>query len=99
MTAAVAAPSGADLRAWTRWPSIDAAIESAPLDGPDEVLEKAEIIADRRDALQSARPGLQRRCAELSEALSRVEVQLQALQEIILTIVDYSYGPPSVLRS
>ena len=37
--------------AWTRWPSIDVAITLAPLDGPQDILEKQEIVADRIDAL------------------------------------------------
>lgn len=46
---------GADpdpLRPWRNWPPIDRAIELDALDGPVDIVEKTEIIADRLDDLQ-----------------------------------------------
>lgn len=37
--------------AWWNWPPIASAIAIAPLDGPQDILERSEIIADRIDAL------------------------------------------------
>ena len=39
------------LLAWTAWPDLSRAIALEILDGPQDILEKEEIIADRIDAL------------------------------------------------
>ncbi|MBT4096092.1 MAG: hypothetical protein HOM68_28780 [Gemmatimonadetes bacterium] len=40
------------LQPWRQWPSIDRAVELGRLDGPTDILEKGEIIADRLDDLR-----------------------------------------------
>ena len=41
------------LLVWRQWPPIDRAIALEPLDGPADILEKEEIIADRLDDLRA----------------------------------------------
>jgi len=48
---AFAGESEGDLGAWKGWKSIEAAIAIRPLDGPEDIIERAEIIEDRVDDL------------------------------------------------
>ncbi len=81
--AALAQPGSEDLQVWQTWKSIDAATTLAPLDGPDEVLEKAEIIADRRDALSAEQRRISERCEAIAAGVAGVEQQLEGTREII----------------
>ena len=73
------------ITAWKRWKSIEAAIEVRPLDGPDDIIEKAEIIEDRADELKGEKARLQTE-AELNrqklQTLRRQRESLQDLREI-----------------
>lgn len=70
---------------WRAWKDLTAAIAIAPLDGPDELLEKAEIIADRVDALARARRDLSARCTAIDLGLARIESQLEVLLDFAAT--------------
>ncbi len=67
---------------WQAWPPIDKAIAIEPLDGPDELLEKAEIIADRRDGLMRELTMLSHSCASVEVALAGVLTQAETLREL-----------------
>lgn len=75
-------PLSEPLTAWQRLPSIEAAIAVDPLDGPEEITAKAEIIADRRDALLAAQAKLARDCGEIGEAAAGVRRQTEALRDL-----------------
>lgn len=79
---ALAQPNRDQLTAWQRLPPIDAAVQVAELDGPEEITEKAEIIADRRDALRAAQVKVAADCREIGLALRAVRRQEEALREL-----------------
>lgn len=71
-----------DLFAWRTWSQIAPAIAPAPLDGPEEVVEKAEIIADRRDDLAGERTKIEARCAPALARMRGAQEQLEAAREL-----------------
>ena len=79
-TVANAQPSADDFVLWRSWHPIEAAISVAPLDGPEELKEKAEIIADRQDALTRERVRLAPQCLEIGKALRGALQQLEAVR-------------------
>ncbi|MEW6443520.1 MAG: hypothetical protein AB1640_21480 [bacterium] len=81
----VGAPAGGAenaIRAWKSWKSIEAAIALHPLDGPDDMLEKVEIIEDRVDALDGERIRLQTEAAQNLERLRALRMQRESLQDL-----------------
>lgn len=72
-----------DPQAWRQWKPIAAAVAIDPLDGPEELLEKAEIIADRRDALQREQGRLTPECAAVDEGLRSIAQQIEVTEEIV----------------
>lgn len=72
-----------DPQAWRQWKPIAAAVAIDPLDGPEELLEKAEIIADRRDALQREKGRLTPECAAIDEGLRSIAQQIEVTEEIV----------------
>ncbi len=82
MGAAWGQPGTSSMTAWEGWASIDAAVAIEPLDGPEELSEKAEIIADRRDALTRERDRLRPLCVELDRSRDGVARQAEALREL-----------------
>ena len=77
-----AEPTAVDLTRWRSWKAIDAAIAVDPLDGPEELSEKADIIADRLDALRRESLRVQNKCTEIKKALSGVLQQADALRDL-----------------
>ncbi len=71
-----------DVLAWRAWEDIGPAIAPAPLDGPDEVLEKAEIIADRKDDLVRELGRITPRCEAVRARLDGARQQLRAAREL-----------------
>ncbi len=81
--AQAAQPGDADLQAWRSWKDIAPAVVVAPLDGPEEVLEKAEIIADRRDALGREQARVAVHCEGLRATVNGVDQQLAATRDML----------------
>ena len=73
---------GTPLTAWQGWKDITAAIHLRPLDGPDDILEKAEIIEDRIDALSREGERIGARCALIEQALAGLLQQIEDLREL-----------------
>ncbi|MBT6145091.1 MAG: hypothetical protein HOH74_06660 [Gemmatimonadetes bacterium] len=74
--------------AWSRWPSIAAAVALAPLDGPQDILEKEEIIADRIDALDAETARLD----TLTHAWQARSVAMTAQLEVLEDLADRRLG-------
>ncbi len=74
--------------AWWRWPPVHAAIAIAPLDGPQDILAKEEILADRIDALviESAR------LDTLAAAWQARSVAMTAQLEVLEDLADVQLG-------
>ncbi|MCZ7583120.1 MAG: hypothetical protein M5R36_07170 [Deltaproteobacteria bacterium] len=68
--------------AWKQWKSIDAAIALRPLDGPDDIVEKAEIIEDRVDDLAREKTRLQAELDSGGQRLDNLRRQREALQDL-----------------
>lgn len=68
--------------AWKKWRSIDAAVALRPLDGPEDIREKAEIIEDRIDELKREKARLQTEIALGSQKLQSLKNQKTVLQEL-----------------
>lgn len=68
--------------AWKGWPDLERAIALRPLDGPDDILEKKEIIEDRLDDLAAEEAKLR---AVKERWLSRqhaLEMQREMLEDL-----------------
>ena len=90
----VADDTAESVTAWTRWKSIEAAIALRPLDGPDDIIEKAEIIEDRSDDLTRER-------ARLEEEMIPVRRKLQAMRdqrEVLRDLADIKIGGDTQTR-
>ena len=74
--------------AWWTWPPITAAIAIAPLDGPQDILEKDEIIADRIDALVDEAARLD----TLAMAWQARSVAMTAQLEVLEDLADVQLG-------
>jgi len=70
------------ITAWKRWKSIEAAIELRELDGPEDIIEKAEIIEDRADDLAREKARLESEAESVRERLRRLEDQREVLREL-----------------
>jgi len=70
------------ITAWKRWKSIDAAIAVRPLDGPDDIIEKAEIIEDRADELKGEKARLEREADLNRQKLRTLRSQREVLQDL-----------------
>ena len=68
--------------AWKQWKDISSAILIRPLDGPEDILEKAEIIEDRHDQLTRERNRLKEAREKESRRLESWENQREVLQEL-----------------
>ncbi len=83
----VAAPSARadaddDIFAWRSWKSLDAAIALRPLDGPDDIDEKIEIVQDRLDALGRERARLEKDRQTAEQALDALRARRNVLREL-----------------
>ena len=68
--------------AWRRLKSIDAAIAVRPLDGPEDIQEKAEIIADRLDELSREEKKLNLAIDQNQQILQSLRTQKEVLQDL-----------------
>jgi hypothetical protein len=68
--------------AWKRWKSIEAAIEVRPLDGPDDIIEKAEIIEDRADELKGEQARLEMEADLNHQKLRALRSQREVLKDL-----------------
>ena len=67
---------------WKTWKDISQAIALRPLDGPDDILEKAEIIEDRIDDLREEEEKLKASSKEWEERRQSLELQLEVLDDL-----------------
>lgn len=70
------------LTAWKHWKDISTAILIRTLDGPEDILEKAEIIEDRRDQLTREKTRLKEARENKSQRLEAWENQRDILHEL-----------------
>ncbi len=68
--------------AWKEWKSIDAAIALRPLDGPEDILEKVEIIQDRVDELDKEKARLVKENKISEKRLRNLISQKEVLQDL-----------------
>ena len=68
--------------AWKTWKELSLAIALRALDGPDDILEKAEIIEDRRDDLLEEKEKLNAASKEWEERHQALELQLEVLDDL-----------------
>ncbi len=68
--------------AWKKWKSIQAAVALKALDGPEDILEKAEIIGDRIDMLKKEQTKLERGVKEGRQKIKTLENQREVLKEL-----------------
>jgi len=73
---------------WRSWKSIEAAIALAPLDGPEDIREKAEIIADRLDELKRE----ETRLTQESEQNAQMVRSLHNQREILRNLAELQQG-------
>jgi chromosome segregation ATPase len=69
-------------QAWKTWKELSRAIRLRPLDGPDDILEKAEIIEDRLDDLGEARQELRTEAQEWEDRRQALELQIEVLNDL-----------------
>ena len=70
------------LTAWKGWKSIEGAIAIRPLDGPEDIIERAEIIEDRVDDLARERGRLEGVEARLRDRLRQLRSRREALRDL-----------------
>jgi len=68
--------------AWKAWKDLSRAIALRPLDGPDDILEKAEIITDRLDDLRQERKALQTELEKWKDRQQSLELQMEVLEDL-----------------
>ena len=68
--------------AWKLWKELSRAIALRALDGPDDILEKAEIIQDRRDDLLEEKKKIKAASKEWEERHQALELQLEVLDDL-----------------
>lgn len=74
--------------AWRLWPSIGPAIAIAALDGPQDIVEKEEILADRIDALALENTRLD----TLAGAWQARQLAMTAQLEVLEDLADMQLG-------
>jgi hypothetical protein len=68
--------------AWKGWPDLERAIALRPLDGPDDILEKKEIIEDRIDDLHLEEKKLRTATEGWRERQQALEMQREVLDDL-----------------
>lgn len=76
------APPGDPAYAWKRWQDLSRAIALRPLDGPEDIREKAEIIQDRLDDLRQESRKLETGLQEWTERREALGAQLEILDDM-----------------
>jgi hypothetical protein len=71
------------LPAWKRWKSIEAAITLRELDGPEDIIEKAEIIEDRVDDLVREQTRQKKKIDGMVKMLEVLYDQRRLLQDLM----------------
>lgn len=71
------------ITAWKRWKDISKAIEIAPLDGPEEITEKIEIIEDRIDDLDGEKRLLSTDLERLAASSHTLALKITGLQRLL----------------
>ena len=79
---ALADDTATSIFAWKKWKSIDAAIAIRPLDGPEDIREKAEIIADRLDELVREIARLEKEIDQNLQKIQSLRNQREVLQDL-----------------
>ncbi|MEW6750122.1 MAG: hypothetical protein AB1505_03995 [Candidatus Latescibacterota bacterium] len=69
-------------RVWKTWKPLWRAIALGPLDGPEDILEKAEIIQDRIDDLVGERRRLAALAGEQDERGQALLLQVEVLEDL-----------------
>ena len=69
-------------QAWKTWKDLSRAIRMMPLDGPDDILEKAEIIEDRIDDLSREEKRLEAGMGEWMSRHRSLGMQLEVLEDL-----------------
>ena len=67
---------------WKRWKDLARAIRLRPLDGPSDILEKAEIVEDRIDDLTEERGRLVDQARDWKIRREALETQLEVLDDL-----------------
>ena len=67
---------------WTTWKDLSRAIKLETLDGPEDIIEKADIIQDRIDDLAAERRQLAETRQEWSDKNTALETQLEVLEDL-----------------
>ena len=81
--ACAVADQGSDsIDAWKKWKSIDSAVVLRPLDGPEDILEKAEIIEDRTDELKTEKVRLENWNENQRKKLNTLYNQREILRDL-----------------
>jgi len=70
------------ITAWKRWKNIDAAVAVRSLDGPEDIIEKAEIVEDRVDELAREKKKLEKRVAGGRKKIRTLQDQRAVLQDM-----------------
>jgi len=68
--------------AWKTWKDLSRAIALRPLDGPEDILEKVEIIEDRIDDLLEEQKELETAWEEWDDRRQSLELQLEVLDDL-----------------
>ena len=67
---------------WKTWADLSRAIELRKLDGPEDIIEKADIIEDRIDDLSQEREKLATARQEWADKSDALEIQLEVLEDL-----------------
>jgi len=67
---------------WKTWTDLSRAIKLRKLDGPEDIIEKADIIKDRIDDLSAERQKLATARQEWSDRNDALEIQLEVLEDL-----------------
>ncbi len=67
---------------WKTWTDLSRAIELRKLDGPEDIIEKADIIEDRIDDLSEEREKLAAARQEWADKNDALEIQLEVLEDL-----------------
>ena len=67
---------------WTIWKDLSRAIELQKLDGPEDIVEKADIIRDRIDDLTAERQRLATALEEWADRHESLDIQLEVLEDL-----------------
>ena len=70
------------VQSWRHWKDLERAIRLRPLDGPEDILEKAAIIEDRIDDLSRVQETLLQLSQDWTSKQESLELQLEMLEDL-----------------